>query len=300
MRCARTMYNANSTAFANANATPSGSPSSRVGEHVDADAREHEREGVPGRAGTERREPITGRNSIAATVRAAADRSRDRSSCSSARRRGQVRGRGASSGGRRRGAPPRLAPDREDRGRARDPEPRDPSERRGRRAAPRTPGRGVEDRAADEVEPAVRAALARGDATPDGSSLAEGRNDGIGAGMARKARTRDAIAYEANLLDAVNRRLLEELQADGRLACGAGASRLDVAAGRRRARAAPRARRCDHGLSRRDRPHGGRVPDHRGRPHPPGAGAAREDPGARARDGRGGGVPPSPARTATC
>jgi Lrp/AsnC family transcriptional regulator, leucine-responsive regulatory protein len=35
--------------------------------------------------------------------------------------------------------------------------------------------------------------------------------------MARKARTRDAIAYEANLLDAINRRLLDELQADGRL-----------------------------------------------------------------------------------
>jgi Lrp/AsnC family leucine-responsive transcriptional regulator len=35
--------------------------------------------------------------------------------------------------------------------------------------------------------------------------------------MARKARTRDAIAFEANLLDGVNRRLLEELQANGRL-----------------------------------------------------------------------------------
>jgi Lrp/AsnC family transcriptional regulator, leucine-responsive regulatory protein len=35
--------------------------------------------------------------------------------------------------------------------------------------------------------------------------------------MARKARTRDAIAYEANLLDAINRRLLAELQEDGRL-----------------------------------------------------------------------------------
>ena len=35
--------------------------------------------------------------------------------------------------------------------------------------------------------------------------------------MARRARTRDALAYEANLLDAVNLRLLEELRADGRL-----------------------------------------------------------------------------------
>jgi Lrp/AsnC family leucine-responsive transcriptional regulator len=36
-------------------------------------------------------------------------------------------------------------------------------------------------------------------------------------GMARKARTRDAGTYEANLLDAINLRLLKELQADGRL-----------------------------------------------------------------------------------
>jgi Lrp/AsnC family leucine-responsive transcriptional regulator len=35
--------------------------------------------------------------------------------------------------------------------------------------------------------------------------------------MAGKARTRDANAYEANLLDATNLRLLEELQADGRI-----------------------------------------------------------------------------------
>ena len=35
--------------------------------------------------------------------------------------------------------------------------------------------------------------------------------------MAGKARTRDASAYEANLLDATNLRLLEELQADGRI-----------------------------------------------------------------------------------
>ena len=35
--------------------------------------------------------------------------------------------------------------------------------------------------------------------------------------MARKARTRDASAYEANLLDNVNLRLLDELQTDGRL-----------------------------------------------------------------------------------
>lgn len=33
----------------------------------------------------------------------------------------------------------------------------------------------------------------------------------------RKARTRDAVAFETTLLDAVNLRLLEELQADGRI-----------------------------------------------------------------------------------
>lgn len=35
--------------------------------------------------------------------------------------------------------------------------------------------------------------------------------------MAGRARTRDANAYEANLLDEINLRLIEELQADGRL-----------------------------------------------------------------------------------
>jgi Lrp/AsnC family leucine-responsive transcriptional regulator len=35
--------------------------------------------------------------------------------------------------------------------------------------------------------------------------------------MARKARIRDAVAFESNLLDEVNRRVLQELQADGRI-----------------------------------------------------------------------------------
>ena len=35
--------------------------------------------------------------------------------------------------------------------------------------------------------------------------------------MPKRARTRDAAAYEANLLDSVNLRLLGELQADGRI-----------------------------------------------------------------------------------
>ena len=35
--------------------------------------------------------------------------------------------------------------------------------------------------------------------------------------MPKRARTRDAAAYEANLLDPVNLRLLSELQADGRI-----------------------------------------------------------------------------------
>jgi Lrp/AsnC family leucine-responsive transcriptional regulator len=41
--------------------------------------------------------------------------------------------------------------------------------------------------------------------------------DGVGGKLARKARTRDALAYEANLLDDVNLRILGELQTDGRL-----------------------------------------------------------------------------------
>lgn len=35
--------------------------------------------------------------------------------------------------------------------------------------------------------------------------------------MARKPRLRDAIAYEANLLDEINLRLLQELESDGRI-----------------------------------------------------------------------------------
>jgi Lrp/AsnC family leucine-responsive transcriptional regulator len=42
-------------------------------------------------------------------------------------------------------------------------------------------------------------------------------NDGNWALMARKARIRDATALESNLLDDVNRRVLRELQADGRI-----------------------------------------------------------------------------------
>jgi Lrp/AsnC family leucine-responsive transcriptional regulator len=41
--------------------------------------------------------------------------------------------------------------------------------------------------------------------------------DGGSSQVAGKARTRDAFAYEANLLDGVNRRLLRELEADGRV-----------------------------------------------------------------------------------
>lgn len=41
--------------------------------------------------------------------------------------------------------------------------------------------------------------------------------DGLWSEMPGKPRTRDAAAYEAKLLDAVNLRILEELGADGRL-----------------------------------------------------------------------------------
>jgi Lrp/AsnC family leucine-responsive transcriptional regulator len=41
--------------------------------------------------------------------------------------------------------------------------------------------------------------------------------DGVCRQMPGKARTRTALAYEANLLDPINLRLLKELRADGRL-----------------------------------------------------------------------------------
>src|ERR687898_804858 len=48
--------------------------------------------------------------------------------------------------------------------------------------------------------------------------------------MARNARIRDAGAYEANLLDAVNLRLLKELQADGRLSVAELGRRISMSA----------------------------------------------------------------------
>jgi len=48
--------------------------------------------------------------------------------------------------------------------------------------------------------------------------------------MPRKARTRDAAAYEANLLDAVNLRLLKELEADGRIALAELGRRIGLSA----------------------------------------------------------------------
>ena len=48
--------------------------------------------------------------------------------------------------------------------------------------------------------------------------------------MARNARTRDANAYEANLLDPINLRLLAELQADGRLTVAELGRRISMSA----------------------------------------------------------------------
>src|SRR5215210_6364954 len=47
--------------------------------------------------------------------------------------------------------------------------------------------------------------------------MMEWRIDGDSRQMARKPRTRDAVAFEAKLLDEVNLRILKELQGDGRL-----------------------------------------------------------------------------------
>jgi Lrp/AsnC family leucine-responsive transcriptional regulator len=50
------------------------------------------------------------------------------------------------------------------------------------------------------------------------------------ASMARRARPRDANAYEANLLDPINLRLLKELQADGRLTVAELGRRISMSA----------------------------------------------------------------------
>ena len=49
------------------------------------------------------------------------------------------------------------------------------------------------------------------------TAIVEGQIDGIGAVLPRKARTRDAAAYESNLLDDVNLGILGELQVEGRV-----------------------------------------------------------------------------------
>jgi Lrp/AsnC family leucine-responsive transcriptional regulator len=54
--------------------------------------------------------------------------------------------------------------------------------------------------------------------------------DGIWSEMPRKARTRDATAYEANLLDQVNLRILKELEDDGRIALAELGRRIGLSA----------------------------------------------------------------------
>ena len=96
----------------------------------------------------------------------------------------------------------------------------------------------MEDRAADEVQLRAHARGAR-DRRRDlhaGNGcrklrFAEGENEGDRAPRwPGKARTRDANAYEANLLDEINLRLLKELQANGRLTVAELGRRISMSA----------------------------------------------------------------------
>ena len=83
----------------------------------------------------------------------------------------------------------------------------------------------------------------------------------------RKARNRDAFAYEANLLDETNLRLLQELRADGRV----GMAELGRRIGMSPPAVAERVQRLeragdDYRLSSRARPGGARIPGLRSRP----------------------------------
>ena len=104
--------------------------------------------------------------------------------------------------------------------------------RAGRRGAPRTRDRGSgRRRASDEVELWWRRHGRTGQGTTKVSSrwraprrhgrrlrgIVEWTIDGAEGQLPRKARTRDAKAYEANLLDETNLRILGELREDGRL-----------------------------------------------------------------------------------
>ena len=96
------------------------------------------------------------------------------------------------------------------------------------------------------------------------------------------------MAYEPNGLDEINRRLLEELQRDGRVGLRrARAPRRPVGAGGGRARRAPRARRGHHRLPRRGRPPGDRLPAGRGGPRAPLRPPDPQDPRARRAHARG-------------
>ena len=109
--------------------------------------------------------------------------------------------------------------------------------------------------------------------------MMEGSIDGDSGRMSGKARTRDANAYEAKLLDAVNLRLLKELEADGRL----GIAELGRRVGMSAPAVAERVQRLERagviaGLPGGDRSPRARIPDLGDRADPALAGPAPADP----------------------
>ncbi len=106
--------------------------------------------------------------------------------------------------------------------------------------------------------------------------------------IASRTRTGDATAYEANLLDDLNLRILGELPGgrQDRLR-GLGRRIRAFSTGCRRARATARARRHDARLPRRARSCCPRLPSLRGRAHPAVSRPAPARPGKSRRDARG-------------
>ena len=180
---------------------------------------------------------------------------------------------------------------------------------RARRAAPRTPGRGSGRRRFRRRRSRAgrrRRACRRCGRVHPGPSVAatvgfrKGRSAAFPHRWLRSRGTRPYPPYEPALLDDINRRLLEELQADAHADDRrARAPREPLGSRRRRARAAARARRRDRRLPRGTRPQGARLADCGDRPHPPRDAAAPQDPGDRGGIRRSSSAVGSPARTVT-
>ena len=272
-----------------------------VGEQVDAADRQDEREAVPRRPRADRRERDhrqeldrrhgAERQPVDGDVEADVHHGEHRPHGDDEPPPGDVEG------GER---PPRAAPGGEDQRRARDAQPRDP-ERLDEREEEHGEGRPevVEDRATRRSRSAGGSPLDAADR--DGRVHGESVAAALRFRNGRPKAFRGASAYEAQLLDETNRRIVEQLQADARLSMAELGRRVNLSA----PAVADRVQRLEQagvitGYHADDRPEGDRLPARGGRPRPPRLAPAAQDPrGRRARSPRWSSATGSRARTAS-